>query len=88
LTHILRLNLYTYLNALLFEVRLLKSKINSITSRDSNKYHYKMANYSLKVNGKTQEVDVDASTPMLWVLGGYLDLAGTKFGLYVPPFDL
>ncbi|MGJ8716266.1 MULTISPECIES: (2Fe-2S)-binding protein [Maribacter] len=39
-----------------------------------------MANFSLKVNGKTQEVDVDPSTPILWVLRDHLKLVGTKFG--------
>lgn len=39
-----------------------------------------MANFNLKVNGKTQEVDVDPSTPMLWVLRDHLKLVGTKFG--------
>ncbi len=27
-----------------------------------------MATYNLKINGKTQTVDVDGATPMLWVL--------------------
>ena len=39
-----------------------------------------MAKFSLKVNGKTQEVDVDPTTPMLWVLRDHLDLVGTKYG--------
>ncbi|WP_396633967.1 (2Fe-2S)-binding protein [Maribacter sp. R86514] len=39
-----------------------------------------MANFSLKVNGETKEVDVDPSTPMLWVLRDHLKLVGTKFG--------
>ncbi len=39
-----------------------------------------MAKYSLKINGKTQQVDVDPSTPMLWVLRDHLNLPGTKFG--------
>lgn len=36
--------------------------------------------FNLKVNGKSQQVDVDPSTPMLWVLRDHLDLVGTKFG--------
>ena len=31
-----------------------------------------MAKYNLKINGKTQTVDVDASTPILWVLRDHL----------------
>ena len=39
-----------------------------------------MANYNLKVNGKTFKVDVDPSTPILWVLRDHLNLTGTKYG--------
>jgi isoquinoline 1-oxidoreductase subunit alpha len=39
-----------------------------------------MAKYNLKINGKTKQVDIDPSTPMLWVLRDHLDLQGTKFG--------
>ena len=39
-----------------------------------------MAKYSLKINGKTQKVDVDPTTPMLWVLRDHLNMPGTKFG--------
>jgi isoquinoline 1-oxidoreductase alpha subunit len=39
-----------------------------------------MAIFNLNVNGKTQEVDVDPSTPILWVLRDHLDLVGTKYG--------
>ncbi|WP_026997193.1 (2Fe-2S)-binding protein [Flectobacillus major] len=39
-----------------------------------------MAKYSLKINGKTKHVDVDSSTPVLWVLRDYLNMPGTKFG--------
>ena len=39
-----------------------------------------MAKYSLKINGKTQQVDAAPSTPMLWVLRDHLNLPGTKFG--------
>ncbi|WP_405383015.1 (2Fe-2S)-binding protein [Maribacter sp. LLG6340-A2] len=39
-----------------------------------------MANFSLKINGKTEQVDVDPSTPMLWVLRDHLNMVGTKFG--------
>jgi isoquinoline 1-oxidoreductase subunit alpha len=39
-----------------------------------------MAKYSLKINGKIKQVDVDPSTPILWVLRDHLDMPGTKFG--------
>ncbi len=39
-----------------------------------------MAAISLNVNGKTLSVDVDPSTPLLWVLRDHLNLVGTKFG--------
>jgi isoquinoline 1-oxidoreductase alpha subunit len=35
---------------------------------------------TLTVNGKTQEVDVDLNTPLLWVLREQLGMTGTKFG--------
>ena len=39
-----------------------------------------MAKYNLKINGKARQVDVDPSTPMLWVLRDSLNMVGTKFG--------
>ena len=39
-----------------------------------------MPSYSLDVNLKTYTVDVDADTPLLWILRDTLDLTGTKFG--------
>lgn len=39
-----------------------------------------MAQFNLNINGKTQTVDVDESTPLLWVLRDHLNLTGTKFG--------
>lgn len=39
-----------------------------------------MATINLNINGKAQVVDVDPSTPMLWVLRDHLQLVGTKFG--------
>lgn len=35
---------------------------------------------SLTVNGIVHDVDVDASTPLLWVLRDHLGLTGTKYG--------
>ncbi|MBU6381938.1 MAG: (2Fe-2S)-binding protein [Betaproteobacteria bacterium] len=34
----------------------------------------------LSVNGKTHTVDVDPSTPLLWVIREQLGLTGTKYG--------
>ena len=39
-----------------------------------------MAIFNLNINGKTQQVDVDPATPMLWVLRDHLNLVGTKYG--------
>jgi len=39
-----------------------------------------MAKFNLKINGQTQEVDVDPITPMLWVLRDHVKLVGTKYG--------
>ena len=36
--------------------------------------------YTVKVNGSTHSVDVDADTPLLWVLRDVLGMTGTKFG--------
>src|SRR5687767_8481888 len=35
---------------------------------------------TLNVNGGTREVDVDPTTPLLWVLRDHLGMTGTKFG--------
>ena len=39
-----------------------------------------MAIFTLKINGKTQQVDVAPDTPMLWVLREHVKLVGTKYG--------
>jgi isoquinoline 1-oxidoreductase subunit alpha len=39
-----------------------------------------MATINLNVNGKSQTVDVDPNTPVLWVLRDHLNLTGTKYG--------
>ena len=36
--------------------------------------------YTLQINGKAQTADVDADTPLLWVLRDHMGLVGTKFG--------
>ncbi len=40
----------------------------------------KMSNISLKVNGSTHTVDVDLSTPLLYILRNDLGLQGPRFG--------
>ncbi|MCF8247817.1 MAG: (2Fe-2S)-binding protein [Saprospiraceae bacterium] len=39
-----------------------------------------MANFTLNINGKKHQVEVDPATPMLWVLRDHLNLTGTKYG--------
>ena len=39
-----------------------------------------MAKYNIKINGKSRAVDLDPSTPILWVLRDHLNMQGTKFG--------
>ena len=39
-----------------------------------------MSSFNLNVNGKNHQVDVDADTPILWVLRDTLNMVGTKFG--------
>lgn len=39
-----------------------------------------MAIYNLKINGQNKQVDVDPTTPMLWVLREHLNMPGTKYG--------
>ncbi len=39
-----------------------------------------MAKFNLRINGKKQQVNVDPTTPLLWVLRDHLHLVGTKYG--------
>jgi isoquinoline 1-oxidoreductase alpha subunit len=39
-----------------------------------------MAAINININGRSQTVDVDPKTPLLWVLRDHLDLVGTKYG--------
>jgi isoquinoline 1-oxidoreductase subunit alpha len=39
-----------------------------------------MATYELNVNGQRKQVNVDPSTPLLWVLREDLKMTGTKYG--------
>ena len=39
-----------------------------------------MAKYQLTINGQRKQVEVDPSTPLLWVLREELKMTGTKYG--------
>jgi isoquinoline 1-oxidoreductase alpha subunit len=39
-----------------------------------------MGQMAIVVNGETKSIDIDPSTPLLWVLREQLGLTGTKFG--------
>ncbi len=39
-----------------------------------------MKTFNLSVNGEVKTVDLDPSTPLLWVLRDHLKLVGTKYG--------
>ncbi len=39
-----------------------------------------MAQFTIKINGKKQQVDVSPDTPMLWVIPRPPEFLGTKFG--------
>ncbi len=39
-----------------------------------------MAQFTLNINGKQQQVDVAEDTPLLWVLRDHIKLVGTKYG--------
>ena len=39
-----------------------------------------MPTYHLNINGERREVNVDGSTPLLWVLREDLNMTGTKYG--------
>jgi 2Fe-2S iron-sulfur cluster binding domain len=36
--------------------------------------------FTISINGKSHDVDVDGDTPLLWVLRDVLGMTGTKFG--------
>jgi isoquinoline 1-oxidoreductase subunit alpha len=36
--------------------------------------------FQLKINGKSQTVEADRDTPLLWILRDHIDLVGTKYG--------
>ncbi len=39
-----------------------------------------MMKINFNINGKTEKVEIDGNTPLLWVIRDLLDLKGTKFG--------
>ena len=39
-----------------------------------------MAEFNVTINGEKHTVEVDPSTPLLWVLRDHLNLPGTKYG--------
>lgn len=39
-----------------------------------------MAQYTITINGKDEQVEAAPDTPMLWVLRDHLNMDGTKFG--------
>jgi aerobic-type carbon monoxide dehydrogenase small subunit (CoxS/CutS family) len=39
-----------------------------------------MAKFNISVNGKSRELELDPTTPMLWVLRDHFNLVGTKYG--------
>jgi isoquinoline 1-oxidoreductase alpha subunit len=41
---------------------------------------YQDAMITLKINGETHDLDVDPTTPLLWVIREQIGLIGTKFG--------
>ncbi|MGK0174438.1 MAG: hypothetical protein ACI9AT_000818, partial [Ulvibacter sp.] len=42
-----------------------------------NLYKLPMSTFQLNVNGKTQSIEADSDTPLLWVLRDHIDLVGT-----------
>ena len=39
-----------------------------------------MKEINVKINGKTEVLNVDPKTPLLWILRDHLNLTGTKYG--------
>lgn len=39
-----------------------------------------MAQFTININGKNQQVEVSPETPLLWVIRDHLNLLGTKYG--------
>ncbi len=39
-----------------------------------------MENFNLNINGKSHQIELDPTTPILWVLRDHFKLVGTKYG--------
>jgi aerobic-type carbon monoxide dehydrogenase small subunit (CoxS/CutS family) len=39
-----------------------------------------MAEVTLRINGRTERIEAEPETPLLWVVRDFLDLTGTKYG--------
>lgn len=39
-----------------------------------------MAQYTININNKTQTIEADEDTPLLWVIRDHFNLVGTKYG--------
>ena len=39
-----------------------------------------MENFTLNINGKSHQIELDPTTPILWVLRDHFKLVGTKYG--------
>ena len=39
-----------------------------------------MENFTLNINGKSHQIELDSTTPILWVLRDHFKLVGTKYG--------
>ena len=39
-----------------------------------------MAEVTLRINGRTERINAEPDTPLLWVVRDFLDLTGTKYG--------
>jgi aerobic-type carbon monoxide dehydrogenase small subunit (CoxS/CutS family) len=39
-----------------------------------------MAKFTIRVNGRSVDVEADPATPVLWILRDHLGLSGTKYG--------
>lgn len=61
-------------------VVLAKDRVRDETDSSKTRREGSMPVYELTINGSVHQVDVDAGTPLLWVLRDTLKLTGTKYG--------
>src|SRR5207302_8396625 len=57
-----------------------RARIPFLRARLSPAAHEIAMAFTIKINGTDHTVDVDADTPLLWVLRDVLGMTGTKFG--------